>query len=92
LCLFFFMEFFNKNSAFIFFNWFDYLFLDDNIFLISVLIYTHYGIYFFCLALILLISMIGSIILVINWGNSKKNTLYYNSYYYKNKYIIKFIR
>jgi len=92
LCLFIYIEFYSMYNKFIFFEWFNYLFLDDNIFLISILIYTHYVIYFFCLALILLISMIGSIILVINWGNMKKNILYFNSYYYKNKYIMKFVK
>jgi NADH-quinone oxidoreductase subunit J len=66
LCLFIYIEFFYSYYNYIFFEWFEYLFLDDNIFLISMLIYTHYSIYFFCLALILLISMVGSIILVIN--------------------------
>ncbi len=92
LCLFIYIEFFYSYYNYIFFEWFEYLFLDDNIFLISMLIYTHYSIYFFCLALILLISMVGSIILVINWGNIKTDKLYYNVYYYKNKYTMKFIK
>jgi hypothetical protein len=65
--------------------------LEDNIFMISTLIYTHYSIFFFCLALILLISMMGSIILVINWGNLKNKNMYYNVYFYKNKHCVKFI-
>jgi len=92
LCLFIYIEFFYSYYNYIFFEWFEYLFLDDNIFLISMLIYTHYSIYFFCLALILLISMVGSIVLVINWGNIKTDKLYYNVYYYKNKYTMKFIK
>jgi hypothetical protein len=36
--------------------------------------------------------MVGSIILVINWGNIKTDKLYYNVYYYKNKYTMKFIK
>jgi hypothetical protein len=35
--------------------------------------------------------MIGSIILVINWGNLKNRNMYYNVYYFKNKHYIKFI-
>ena len=92
LCLFIYIEFFYSYYNYNFFEWFEYLFLFDNIFLISTLIYTYYSIYFFCLALILLISMIGSIILVINWGNMKTTKLYYNVYFYKNKYIMKFVK
>lgn len=91
LCLFVYIEFFNMYLNFGFIEWANLLALDDNLFLISTLIYTYYGIYFFCLALILLVSMIGSIILVINWGNMKNRNLYYNVYFYKNKHVLKFL-
>jgi len=91
LCLFIYIEFFYTYFSFGFIDWVDFVSLEDNIILISTLIYTHYSIFFLCLALILLVSMIGSIILVINWGNLKNRSLYYNVYFYKNKHYIKFI-
>lgn len=91
LCLFIYIEFFYSYFKFGFIDWIEFVSLEDNIFLISTLIYTHYVIFFFCLALILLVSMIGSIILVINWGNVKNKNLYYNVYFYKNKHLIKFV-
>jgi NADH-quinone oxidoreductase subunit J len=92
LSFFIYSEFFCMYSDFSFFDWFSYLFNDDNIFTISSIIYTYYAIYFIFLALILLISMMGSIILVINWGATKNKALYYNVYFYKNKYDMKFSR
>lgn len=91
LCFFIYIEFFYTYVNFGFIDWIDFLYLEDNIFLISTLIYTYYVIYFICLALVLLVSMIGSIILVINWGNLKNKNMYYNVYFYKNKHLIKFV-
>jgi len=85
LCFFIYIEFFYVYENFGFLNWIWFLDLGDNIFLISSVIYTYYVSYFVCLALILLVSMIGSIILVINWGNLKKTNLYDNVYYYNDK-------
>jgi hypothetical protein len=58
---------------------------------LGTLIYTYYVIFFFCLALVLLVSMIGSIVLVINWGNLKNKNMYYNVYYFKNKNVVRFV-
>lgn len=91
LVFFIYVEFFYVYLNYSFLNWSKILFLEDNIFLISTIIYTYYIIYFICLALILLVSMIGSIILVINWGNLKNRNMYYNVYFYKNKQLIKFV-
>jgi len=91
LGFFIYIEFFHIYSNLGLIDWINFLYLEDNIFLISTLIYTYYVIYFVCLALILLVSMVGSIILVINWGNLKNRNLYYNVYFYKNKHLIKFV-
>lgn len=91
LCLFIYVEFFFTYADHGYTEWVDFLLLEDDIYAISTIIYTYYGIYFFCLALILLVSMIGSIILVINWGNLKNRNLYFNVYFYKNKHLIRFI-
>jgi len=66
LSFFVYAEFFSVYTRFLFFDWFAYLFNDDNIFVIGSIIYTYYAIYFIFLAIILLVSMMGSIILVIN--------------------------
>jgi hypothetical protein len=42
---------------------------------------------FFCLAIILLIAMIGSIVLIMNWGSKYNKDLYYNVFNYKYGYV-----
>ncbi len=91
LCFFIYIEFYHIYDNVDFIEWIEFPSWSDNINLLGTLIYTHYSIFFFSLALILLVSMIGSIILVINWGNLKNRNMYYNVYYFKNKHYIKFI-
>lgn len=91
LCIFFYVEFFNFYFDFSFIDWIDVFYLEDNIYILSSIIYTYFFIYFFILALILLVSMIGSIVLVINWSNITTNkNLYYNIKYYKKNSVFFF--
>ncbi len=91
LCFFIYIEFYHIYENFIFLEWGQFFTWYDNVYALGTLIYTYYVIFFFCLALVLLVSMIGSIVLVINWGNLKNRNMYYNVYYFKNKNVVRFV-
>jgi len=74
-----FIFFFND---FFYISWIDFLDFKGNIYLLGSIIYSNYFILFLFLALILFISMLGSIILLVNWLD-KKQTLINKEYYFE---------
>jgi NADH-quinone oxidoreductase subunit J len=74
-----FIFFFND---FFYVSWIDFLDFKGNIYLLGSIIYSNYFILFLFLALILFISMLGSIILLVNWLD-KKQTLINKEYYFE---------
>lgn len=77
------VEFFSYNFEFLFINWVNFIDFKGNIYLISSIIYSYYCILFILLGLILFIAMLGSIVLLVNWMDSKNlsvKTYYYESY------------
>jgi len=75
-------EFFFFFNDFFYINWIDFLDFKGNIYLLGSIIYSYYFILFLFLALILFISMLGSIILLVNWVD-KKQTLINKEYYFE---------
>ncbi len=75
-------EFFYYFNDFFYINWVNFLDFKGNIYLLGSIIYSNYFILFLFLALILFISMLGSIILLVNWID-KKQTLINKEYYFE---------
>ena len=75
-------EFFYYFNDFFYVNWVNFLDFKGNIYLLGSIIYSNYFILFLFLALILFISMLGSIILLVNWID-KKQTLINKEYYFE---------
>jgi hypothetical protein len=75
-------EFFFFFNDFFYINWIDFLDFKGNIYLLGSIIYSNYFILFLFLALILFVSMLGSIILLVNWVD-KKQTLINKEYYFE---------
>ena len=75
-------EFFYYFNDFFYVNWVNFLDFKGNIYLLGSIIYSNYFILFLFLALILFISMLGSIILLVNWID-KKQTLINKGYYFE---------
>ena len=75
-------EFFYFFNDFYYVNWINFIDFKGNIYLLGSIIYSNYFILFLFLALILFISMLGSIILLVNWMD-KKQTLINKEYYFE---------
>lgn len=87
----FYLKFFSFNYKFFFVNWIYFLDYKGNLYLIASLLYSNYNILLFLVAIALFISMFGSIVLLVNWKETKTN--YYGQLYYysnvRNKLFIK---
>ena len=80
-------NFFNEYIDWIFF--FDYL---GNLILFGLFFYTFFNYFLILIAFILFISMLGSIVLVVNWNEQPLNNkmIYSNLFYYKKR--VTFVR
>jgi hypothetical protein len=87
LYFFLYFEFFSYDFGFFLINWINFVDFRGNIFLISNIIYSYYCVLFILLGLILFIAMLGSIVLLVNWTDSKNFSVktYYYETYDKNK-------
>ena len=81
-------DFFYFFSDFFYINWINFIDFKGNIYLLGSIIYSNYFVLFLFLALILFISMLGSIILLVNWMDKKQTSInkeYYFESFNKNK-------
>jgi hypothetical protein len=83
-------EFYNNDLYIDWIYFFDY---DGNVSLFGYFFYTFYNYFLLIVALILFVSMLGAIVLVVNWSQQPyySKMIYSKSFYY-NKTKIKFIK